>query len=217
MAHSGTPLAKASGLLILLHGRGASADDILSLWPYFSQPGLACVAPEAAAGAWYPQSFLAPVDQNEPWLSSALRKVETMVRLGTEAGLATERIAICGFSQGACLATEFVATHPARYAGLIAFTGGLIGPLDASMDHIGDLRQTPVFLGAGDKDQHVPWVRVQQSAEVLTRMNGDVTLRGYPGKPHSVSPDEITVAQKMIQKAFSGAFSSAARPSGLSS
>jgi len=198
----GEPLAKASGLLILLHGRGASAYDILSLWPQLAQPGLACVAPEAESHAWYPYSFLAPLEHNQPWLASALAKIEALVRLGTDAGLSADKIAICGFSQGACLATEFVATHPARYAALIAFTGGLIGPLDADISHTGNLQQTPVFFGSGDPDPHVPWVRVQQSADVLTTMNGAVTIRRYPGMPHTINQEELEIARKMLQTAL---------------
>jgi predicted esterase len=198
----GVPLEKATGLLILLHGRGASADDILSLWPYFSQPGIACLAPQAASYAWYPDSFLAPVENNQPWLNSALAKIETLVQSGLDAGLTTDRIAIGGFSQGACLTTEFVATHPARYAAIIAFTGGLIGPLDSDVSHSGDLQETPVFFGSGDPDPHVPWVRVQQSADIFKGMNASVTLRRYPGKPHSVSPEELGIALEILKNAF---------------
>ncbi len=198
----GEPLARASGLLILLHGRGASAYDILSLWPQLAQPGLACVAPEAESHTWYPYSFLTPVEHNQPWLASALAKIETLVQLGIDAGLPPDKIAICGFSQGACLATEFVATHPARYAALIAFTGGLIGPLDSDVSHVGDLHQTPVFFGSGDPDPHVPWVRVQQSADILSAMNGAVTARRYPGMPHTINAEEIEIARKIFMAAF---------------
>ena len=127
----GKPLAEASGAVILLHGRGSSAEDILTLASDLFLPQLVYLAPQAVGNSWYPNSFLAPVAQNEPWLTSALDKVATTVQMANHAGIPADRIVIAGFSQGACLATEFVASHPRRYAGLIAFSGGLIGPLGA--------------------------------------------------------------------------------------
>jgi phospholipase/carboxylesterase len=127
-----------------------------------------------------------------------------VVEMAVAAGFPQERIVIGGFSQGACLATEFVATHPTRYAGLIAWTGGLIGPLGSDLSHAGDLAGTPAFQGSGDPDPHVPWSRVEESARILTAMGAKVTSRRYPGKPHSVSAEEIEFARKLIESAFAG-------------
>jgi predicted esterase len=198
----GLPLGEAVGAVILLHGRGASAEDILSLGREFDGLGLAFLAPQAAGHAWYPYSFLAPREQNEPALSSALQKVAEVVRLIEDAGVAAERIVFCGFSQGACLATEFVATHPRRYAGLIAYTGGLIGPPEMEITLEGDLAGTPVFMGSGDPDPHVPWARVQQSAAALEAMGGVVTARRYAGRSHSISADELEAGLELLERAF---------------
>jgi len=200
---SGAELKKAKGVVILLHGRGGSARDILSLAPALSDnPALAFLAPQAADSTWYPLSFLAPREENEPKLSHGLEIVAKTVALAEEVGIGRDRIVIAGFSQGACLATEFVASNPARYAGLIAFTGGLIGPLGSDVSKTGDLAGTPAFLGSGDPDPHVPWSRVHESAAVLTAMGAEVDLRRYPGRPHSVSEDELAVARELIAAAF---------------
>jgi phospholipase/carboxylesterase len=198
----GPSLESAAGAVIMLHGRGASAADILNLAQAMYHPKLAYLAPQAADHSWYPNRFIAPRDQNEPWLTSALNKVESTVQLALDAGMPTNRIVVCGFSQGACLSTEFVATHPARYAGLFAFTGGLIGPLGMPMNYSGDLKETPTFLGCGDPDPHIPWQRVQESAEVLEKMNAKVTLRRYPGRAHTVSADEVRYATAILNEAF---------------
>jgi phospholipase/carboxylesterase len=200
----GAPLHEAAGAVILLHGRGGSVTDILSLARVMYSPRLIYLAPQASRSTWYPQSFLAPRPENEPWLSSALRKVESVVETVLAAGIPRERIVIGGFSQGACLSTEFVATHPARYAGLIAFTGGLIGPPGSDLSHTGDLAGTPVFMGSGDPDPHVPWSRVEQSAAILRGMGAQVTTRRYPGKPHSVSAEEIDFAARLVHDAVTG-------------
>jgi phospholipase/carboxylesterase len=198
----GSALDQASGAVILLHGRGGSAEDILSLAGSLYLPELVYLAPQAARNTWYPNSFLAPRDQNEPWLTSALHKVEAAVQMANDAGIPSGQIVIGGFSQGACLATEFVATHPRRYAGLIAFTGGLIGPPGADLKHEGDLAGTPAFFGSGDPDPHVPWQRVQESARVLSEMGAAVTVRRYPNRPHTISAEEIDFAKRLIQEAF---------------
>jgi predicted esterase len=198
----GEDLDRAAGAVVMLHGRGASAEDILGLAQAIYHPRLAYLAPSAANHSWYPQSFLAPREQNEPWLSSALRKIDVTVQLARDAGIPNDRIVVCGFSQGACLSTEYIASHPARYAGLIAFTGGLMGPLDAELDFTGDLEGTPAFLGSGDPDPHVPWSRVQQSADILASMNARVTARRYPGRPHTVGGEEIQIGRRMILDIF---------------
>ena len=204
---AGASLAAADGLVILLHGRGGSADDILSLKevmePELDGVKLAWLAPAADRHTWYPNSFLAPREQNEPYLSSALAKIEALVQLADESGIGPERIVIGGFSQGACLSTEFVASHPARYGGLIAFTGGLVGPLGTPMSQTGDLGGMPALLLSGDPDPHVPWSRVEESADVLSRMGAEVTLKSYPGKGHTVSRGEIDLGKQLIAQVFS--------------
>lgn len=200
--HVGAPLAEAKGAIVLLHGRGGSAEDILRLAQPFRLQGLAYLAPQAAGHSWYPNSFLAPREANEPWLSSALAKVGSVVGEIESAGIPPDRIAIAGFSQGGCLATEFVASNPARYAGLIAFTGGLIGPPDANLHHAGSLAGTPALFLSGDPDPHVPWERVQASATELERMGAVVTARRYPGRPHTITAEELDLACALIREAF---------------
>jgi phospholipase/carboxylesterase len=195
---AGKPLAEAEGAVILLHGRGASAEDILGLGDSFEHPGLAYLAPAAAGHSWYPYSFLAPFEKNEPWLTSALKKIAATVQHTMGAGIPREKIVIAGFSQGACLATEFTARHRGGLGGLIAFTGGLIGPPGTKFSYAGSLAQMPAFLGTGDPDPHVPWERVEESAAVLRSLGAEVTLRRYPGLPHTISQNEIDEAKKLI-------------------
>jgi phospholipase/carboxylesterase len=199
---AGLPLAEAAGVMILLHGRGGSAEDILSLAGEFDVPDLAYLAPEAAGNSWYPFSFLSPIEQNEPWLTSALQKIQRTIQSVEQVGIEAGRVVLCGFSQGACLATEYVARHAMRYGGLIAFTGGLIGPPEADLSHSGDLAGIPVFFGSGDPDPYVSWNRVQQSAEILTGMGASVTSQRYPGRPHTITHEEIELAKRLIQGAF---------------
>jgi phospholipase/carboxylesterase len=198
IVEAGTPIQEAAGALILLHGRGASADDILALGSALTGDRLALLAPQAPGHTWYPFSFLAPRQQNEPFLSSSLAEVERAMARATSAGLKPSQIVLCGFSQGACLATEFVARHPQRYAALLAFTGGLIGPLEEPISLTGDLAGTPVLLSSGDPDPHVPWQRVQQSGELLTGIGANVTLERYPGRPHTILPEEVEQAKRML-------------------
>ena len=198
----GKPLAEATGAVILIHGRGGSAEDILGLANALPHPGLAYLAPEAAGHSWYPNSFLAPIERNEPWLTSALRKLSTTIESVMRAGIRRERIIVAGFSQGACLASEFVARNAVRHGGLIAFTGGLIGPPGTKFHYQGNLAGTPVFFGSGDPDPHVPWERVQESASILAEMGAEVILKRYPGMPHTVSQQEIEEAKDLIARAF---------------
>lgn len=195
---AGAPLATADGVILLLHGRGASAADILALGEAISPPGWALLAPEAAGYTWYPYSFLASREQNEPYLTSALRRVQAVRDGALDAGIAAEKIVFAGFSQGACLSTEFVGRNPRRYGALLAFTGGLIGPPDAPLSLTGDLAGTPVLLSCGDPDPHIPWARVEESAELLGQIGGRVTLRRYPGRPHTVLEEEISLAREML-------------------
>jgi phospholipase/carboxylesterase len=194
----GAELTQATAAVILVHGRGASAEDILGLANELYDQRFAYLAPQAAGNAWYPYSFMAPIEKNEPWLSSALAKVGTIVQQAVAAGLSRDRIFVCGFSQGACLSSEFVARNPARYGGLIAFTGGLIGPPDADLHHKGDLEGMPALFSSGDPDPHVPWSRVLESAEQFTAMGAAVKTQRYPGRPHTVLPQEIKSARDLI-------------------
>jgi phospholipase/carboxylesterase len=200
----GAQLAQARAAVVLLHGRGASAEDILGLAQELElaqkmdRPGIAWLAPQAAGNAWYPYSFMAPLEQNEPWLSSALAKVASVVEQCTEAGLAKEKIAVCGFSQGACLGIEFIARNPAHWGALIALTGGLIGPEGLDLRHHGSLEGTQCLLSSGDPDPHVPWLRVQESARELERMGAQVELMRHPGRPHTIIASEVQAAAGLI-------------------
>ncbi|QHN04686.1 phospholipase [Granulicella sp. WH15] len=198
----GTPLASSRGALILLHGRGASAEDILGLGNELRLPDVTLLAPQAMGHTWYPNSFLAPIENNEPWLTSALALIQSIVQGCVDAGVSTERIAISGFSQGACLSSEFVARHPQRYAALIAFTGGLVGPLGSDLHHPGSLAGTPVLLSSGDPDPHVPWSRVLETAETLAGMGAVVETKRYAGRPHTVLHDEVRMAQYLLAPIF---------------
>ena len=206
---AGAPLDKASAAVILLHGRGGAARDILTLSRALAPANspIAFLAPQAANSAWYPNSFLADRETNQPYLDSALARVQSLIDLVLAANIPLDRIVLAGFSQGACLATEFIATHPARYAGLIAWTGGLIGPPDSNLSGsdpaaAGSLAGTPALFASSDPDQWVPWPRVEESAKIFTSLGANVTLRRFPDKPHSVSGEEIELGRKLIEKAF---------------
>jgi predicted esterase len=187
----GEPLAEAKAALILLHGRGATASDLRSLFDVVAAGPVAALAPEARANTWYPQRFIAPIEANEPWLSSALGVVGRLVAQARGAGIPDERIALLGFSQGACLALEYAARNPARYGAVFGFSGGLIGPEGATFEYPGDFGGTPIFLGVSDDDFHIPLGRVEESAQVFERMGATVTMRVYPGAGHQIVQDEI--------------------------
>jgi phospholipase/carboxylesterase len=195
---AGVPLPDARAVLILLHGRGASAEEIIALGEALAPSGCAFIAPQAAQHTWYPYSFLARRSENEPWLSSAIAKVQELVSIALDAGIPLSKVVLAGFSQGACLATEFIGRNPNRYGALLAFTGGLIGPLEEPIQLDGDLAGTPVLLSAGDPDPHVPWQRVEQTAELLRSIGGNVTLQRYPGKSHSIVQEEVDLAGKLL-------------------
>ena len=195
---AGEPLARARAALLMLHGRGASAEDILSLAGELAQPGFAYLAPQAAGYSWYPNSFLAPLASNEPYLSSALALVDTVLAQIAAAGIPLERTILLGFSQGACLGLEYVARHARRYGGVVGWSGGLIGPNGTPRDYQGTLAGIPVFLGCSDVDPHVPKARVDLSAEVLRGLGGDVAERIYPHLGHTVNADEIAFARGLM-------------------
>lgn len=195
---AGTPLTEARTAMIMLHGRGASAEDILSLADEWDAPGMAFFAPQAAGSSWYPQRFLAPLVANEPWLSSALAKIAALLDQIAAAGIPAERTILLGFSQGACLALEFAARNARRYGGVAGLSGGVIGPDDTPRDYPGSLAGTPIFLGCSDVDFHIPKERVQESSRVLLALGADVTERLYPGMGHTINRDEIAAVQRMI-------------------
>jgi predicted esterase len=195
----GEPLASAKGVVVAVHGRGAYAGDMISLAEEFEVKGLAILAPEAAKHTWYPNSFLAPLETNQPELDSALALVERIVAGLVGQGFASEKIGLLGFSQGACLVSEFVARHPRRYGAVMALTGGLIGPAGTKRDYAGSLEGVPVFLGTSDPDPHVPFERVESTAEVFRRMGADVEVRRYPGMPHTINGAEIEACRKLLQ------------------
>ncbi|HET7095182.1 MAG TPA: dienelactone hydrolase family protein [Thermomicrobiales bacterium] len=195
---AGAPLPQAAAAIVALHGRGASAADIMGLAADVAPAAAAIVAPQAAGATWYPFRFLEPIARNEPYLSSALALVERLIGEIEAAGVARERIALLGFSQGACLALEFLARHPARYGAALGFSGGLIGPPGTPFAYPGSLAGTPVLLGCSDVDPHIPLRRVEETAAVLGAMDAEVTLRIYPGMGHAINRDEIALARTML-------------------
>lgn len=194
--HERPPIEHGTGpvTVILLHGRGGSAEDILGLAEHL--PPARYVALEADGNAWYPLPFMQPRERNEPALGAALKAIANAI---TASGTPRERIVLCGFSQGACLATEFVARNPGTYGGVIAFSGGLIG------EHIeppaSSLSGTPILLGCSERDPYIPITRVQETAEVFKRNGAQVQLITYPGSSHHITPDEIAVASAIITAA----------------
>ncbi len=194
---AGVPLAQARAAILMIHGRGASARDILTLAPVLLQPGFAFIAPQAAQNTWYPNPFMTPVAANEPWLSSALAKMAEVLAQIAAAGIPPERTILLGFSQGACLTTEFAAQNARRYGGVVGLSGGLIGPDGAPRDYPGSLAGTPVFLGCSDVDFHIPKERVDLTAEVLGRLGGSVTKRLYPNMGHTTNEDELDFIRAM--------------------
>lgn len=195
---AGQPLSEARAAVILVHGRGATAENILELADYLPHPSLAYLAPQAAGNTWYPYSFLMPMEQNEPYLSSALARLAALLAEVERAGIPAERVVLAGFSQGACLASEFVARQARRYGGLLAFSGGLIGPPGTPRTYAGALDGTPVFLGCSDVDPHIPLARVNETAEVLTRLGAVVDKRIYPRLGHTINQDEIEAAATLV-------------------
>ena len=191
-------LAAADRALILLHGRGGSAEDILSLTDYLPVDGYALLAPQATGHSWYPYSFLEQPVRNQPWLGSALEGLTLLVEEVMAAGITRERIFLAGFSQGACLTLEFTARNAARYGGVAAFTGGLIGDRIYSENYKGDFAGTPFFIGTGDRDPHVPLERVEATVRLLRGMGAEVTEKVYPGRAHTIVADEMEQAGKIV-------------------
>jgi phospholipase/carboxylesterase len=195
---TGQPLEKATAAMIMVHGRGATARDILSLAAALDSPQFAYLAPQAKGNTWYPNPFIAPIHSNEPWLSSAITLLEALLAQVEEVGIPAERTMLLGFSQGACLTTEFVARHARRYGGVAGLSGGLIGPDGTPRDYPGSLDGTPIFLGCSDVDPHIPKARVLETERVLSSLGGIVTARLYPNMGHMVIDDELEFVRKMM-------------------
>jgi predicted esterase len=186
--------------LIMVHGRNAAPANILSLVPSFGRPDLTYLAPAAAGGTWYPLSFMAEKEKNEPGLSSGLWVLDQLVRHVVDSGVRKDQIMLLGFSQGACLSAEFAASHADRYGGVVLYSGGLIGPPGTTWNYSGSFGGTPVFLGCSDVDAHVPKTRVDESAAVFQRMGAEVTERIYPGMGHLVNDEEIGFTRALLEE-----------------
>ena len=195
---AGAPLHRARAVMVALHGRGADAASILSLAEVLAQPDIAFLAPEAPGRAWYPQSFIAPLQANEPWLSRSLAQVAALLDALTEAGAPDRRLGLIGFSQGACLALETAIRRPRPYGAVIGLSGGYIGPLDAPRQGQGRLDGAEVFLGCSDIDPHIPLQRVEETARLMAGMGAQVTSRLYRGFGHAVNDDEIGHARRLL-------------------
>jgi phospholipase/carboxylesterase len=200
---AGTPLDRAALTAILMHGRGASAESILTLADELQLEEVAYLAPQAAGHAWYPNRFIAPIASNEPWLSSALSGLDSLVGSLAQFGLGADRVALIGFSQGGCLALEYAVRHARRYAGVIGLSAGLIGPPGTEWPAAGSLDGTPAFLGCSDVDAHIPKERVLESAAAFRRLGADVTAILYPQMGHTVNEDEIERVRTMLSARMS--------------
>ena len=207
VARAGAALSEAAAAVVLVHGRGATAQSILELASAFERSDLAYLAPQARGRTWYPYSFLAPLAQNEPGLSSGLHALGAVLTEIEDAGIPAERVVLLGFSQGACLALEYAARHARRYGGVVGLSGGLLGsgeregippPDDKTFAYDGDLAGTPVFLGCSDVDPHIPAERVRTSADVLDALGGAVTTRIYEGMGHTINEDEMLFTRTLL-------------------
>ncbi|MCC9061564.1 alpha/beta hydrolase [Flavobacterium piscisymbiosum] len=194
----GVPLNDAKKALIMIHGRGASAHDILSISKHLKVDDFALVAPQAENRTWYPYSFLAPINENEPSFSKSLEAIHNVVVAIQQNGIEKENIYFLGFSQGACLALEFTARNAAKYGGVVAFTGGLIGDKVYENHYEGNFENTPIFIGTSDPDFHVPVERVNESEALLKKMGANVTKKIYENMGHTISQDEIDLVNELI-------------------
>ena len=194
---AGEPVASARAAMILLHGRGASAEDIMTIASEVQHPGWAYLAPQAVGNAWYPNPFTAPLESNEPYLSAALDMISKLVER-VEPTVPAQRIMLLGFSQGACLTLEWAARNARRYGAIAGLSGGLIGPEGTPRDYPGDFDATPVFLGCSDVDPYIQKDRVVEAADVFKRMGADLTVRLYPGMGHMVGPEEIAIVRGLV-------------------
>jgi phospholipase/carboxylesterase len=198
---AGAPLEAARSAMVLVHGRGASAESILTLAPALRLDGMAYLAPQAAGHTWYPNRFIAPLESNEPWLSSALAGLDDLLAQIAAAGVEASRIVLLGFSQCGCLALEYAVRHPRRYGGLVGLSAGLIGPPGTAWPaQEAALDGTPAFLGCSDVDAHIPAARVEESAGVLARMGAEVVAEIYPGMDHTVTDEELDHVRRILER-----------------
>src|SRR3989449_4451102 len=195
---AGEPLTAARAAMVLLHGRGATAEDIMTLAAEVERPGWAYLAPQAVGNAWYPNPFTAPLESNEPYLSAALDMISKLVER-VEPTVPAQRIMLLGFSQGACLTLEWAARNARRYGAIAGLSGGLIGPEGTPRDYPGDFDATPVFLGCSDVDPYIQKDGVVEAAEGFKRMGADLTVRLYPGMGHMVGPEEIAIVRGLVE------------------
>jgi len=196
--HAGAPLATAHAAMLLVHGRGASAADIMTVGQELMHPDFAYFAPQAAGNAWYPNPFTAPIESNEPHFSSAISVLEEVLVRITE-HVPHERVILLGFSQGACLTLEFCARHAQRYGGVVGFSGGLIGPDGTPRDYAGNFQGTPIFIGCSDVDPHIAKARVLEAGDVLKHMGAAVSVKLYPNMAHTVNADELHSAAQIVE------------------
>ena len=195
---AGKEISTDSKALIMLHGRGGTAEDILSLAAYLNVADFSLLAPQATNHTWYPYSFMAPVKENEPWLSGALTLLQDLTAELNAKGISSDRIYFLGFSQGACLTLEYVTRNAVRYGGVVAFTGGLIGDKIYNDNYSGDFQNTPIFIGTSNPDPHVPLERVKETTQILEQMNAQVTKKVYNGMGHTINQDEIDHANRLV-------------------
>lgn len=198
-ATAGKDPGEAEAAMILVHGRGASAQSILMLADDLNEPDLHYIAPQASQFTWYPHSFLMPIKQNQPGLNSGLQAIHDLITALEEKGIDRSRIILGGFSQGACLASEFAARHPSKYGGVVAFSGGLIGDKINTDQYDGSMEGTPVFMGCSDVDPHIPVERVDETEQVFKKLGAKVNKKIYPGMGHTVIEDELHHVKKLIQ------------------
>jgi len=196
--YGGSPVERAKGAMIMLHGRGAGAHEILSLAEQIGEPQFLYAAPQARESEWYPGGMLDPVSDNEPGLTSALVVIDDLLKGLAALAMPPEQVILFGFSQGACMVLEYAVRNPRRYGAVVGLSGGLIGPPGTPRDYEGSLRGTPVFLGCGEDDRDVPVDRVRETAEALGSLSAEVTTRLYPGLGHAVGDDEIRVVQRLV-------------------
>jgi predicted esterase len=201
---AGLPLVQARAAMVMVHGRGATAESILTLVPALTAQGFAFLAPQASGNTWYPNSFMAPIPSNEPGISSGIAAIADVVAMIGDAGIPLEKTMLLGFSQGACLSVEYAARNAARYGGIATLSGGLIGPDGTPRNYVGSFDDTPVFLGCSDIDGHIPALRVTETASVLRHMGARVTMKLYPGMGHLVNEDEIAAVNAMMEEVVAG-------------
>jgi predicted esterase len=200
VTRAGKPLAEAKAAMILIHGRGGGVESILPLTNHFEAEGFAYLAPAARDSTWYPNRFLAPRKSNEPFLSSALETITSLLEEIQEAGIPPEKTILLGFSQGACLALEVAARNPRPYGAVVALSGGLIGADNELNGYVGSFKGCPIFLGCSDIDAHIPLDRIHQSAEILQGLGAELEIRIYKGMGHTINQDEIDAVNALMKK-----------------